>query len=73
MRYHIAAEPIAKFDLLKLVADTYGKSIEIIPDDTLIIDRSLDAALFRAATNYSVPEWPELIRTMHSHYLDFLN
>jgi dTDP-4-dehydrorhamnose reductase len=71
--YHVAADPIAKFDLLKLVSHIYGKSIEIIPDDTLIIDRSLNAARFRAATNYDVPEWPELIRVMHSHYLDFLN
>jgi len=67
--YHVAADPIAKFDLLRLVAETYGKSIEIIPDDSLVINRSLNAKRFRTATGYVVPEWPELIRTMHSFYL----
>lgn len=37
--YHIAADLIAKFDLLKLLVETYGKSIEIIPDDSLVIAR----------------------------------
>jgi len=71
--YHIAADPIAKFDLLKLVADTYGKSIEIIPDDSLVINRSLNPKRFRVATGYVVPEWPELIRAMHSYYLQVVN
>ncbi len=40
--YHVSAEPIAKFDLLTLIAAKYAKSIEIEPDDTLVIDRSLE-------------------------------
>jgi len=71
--YHVAAEPIAKFDLLKRVAEVYGKSIEIIPDDSLHIDRSLNAGRFRAATGYVVPEWPELVRVMHSYYSKVVN
>ncbi len=63
--YHIASAPIAKFDLLKMVADVYGKSIKIIPDDTVIIDRSLNAERFRMATGYAPPVWPELIKKMH--------
>lgn len=63
--YHVASAPIAKFDLLKMVADVYGKSIKIIPDDTVIIDRSLNAERFRMATGYAPPVWPELIKKMH--------
>ena len=63
--YHVSAEPIAKFDLLRLVAKTYGKSIEITPDDTLVIDRSLDSTRFREFVGYAPPGWPELVRTMH--------
>lgn len=63
--YHIAAEPIDKFRLLNLVAAQYGKSIEIRPDDALVIDRSLDGSRFRHATGYVAPAWPELIRRMH--------
>ena len=63
--YHVSAEPISKYELLKLVAQVYGKSIEITPDDKLTIDRSLDSSRFRSLTGYAPPTWPELIRTMH--------
>jgi dTDP-4-dehydrorhamnose reductase len=65
--YHVAARPINKFDLLKLIADVYGKSIDIVPDDKLVIDRSLDAKRFQTATGYVAPEWPELIKLMHAY------
>ena len=63
--YHVAAQPISKYDLLRLVAEVYGKSIEIIPLDEPVIDRSLNADRFRAATGYVPPAWPELIKIMH--------
>lgn len=65
--YHVAAQPISKYDLLKLIASVYGKQIEITPDDKLVIDRSLNADRFREATGYVAPEWPALIKTMHSY------
>ncbi len=65
--YHVAAEPITKFDLLKLVAEVYGKKIEIVPDDRLVIDRSLNADKFNKATGYTPPRWRELIQTMHTY------
>lgn len=65
--YHVAANPIAKYDLLKLIADVYEKDIDIIPDDKPRIDRSLDASRFRVATGYVAPKWPELIRLMHAY------
>ena len=67
--YHISAEPIAKYDLLKLVAKQYGKQIDIIPDDNLKVDRSLDSSAFRKITGYEPPSWPELVAEMHQHYL----
>ncbi len=65
--YHIAAKPIAKFDLLKIIANVYGKNINIVPDDELVIDRSLDAARFQSVTGYVAPEWSELIKIMHAY------
>ena len=62
--YHVGAEPISKLELLKLVAGVYGKSIEIVPDETVVIDRSLNAERFRLATGYVAPPWPELVRRM---------
>jgi len=64
--YHVAAAPIDKAALLRLVAQTYGKSITIEPSDAVVIDRSLDASRFRAATGYVAPPWPELVRRMHA-------
>lgn len=63
--YHVSAEPINKFELLKLVAQVYGKTITITPDDKVVIDRSLDSGRFREATGYQPPAWPDLVHRMH--------
>jgi dTDP-4-dehydrorhamnose reductase len=62
--YHVAAAPVAKYNLLRMVAAQYGRSIEIVPDDRVAIDRSLDGSRFREATGYEAPPWPELVRRM---------
>lgn len=64
--YHVAADPISKYDLLTLVAKTYNKDITLVADDKLVIDRSLNGARFTAATGYTAPSWPDLIRQMHA-------
>lgn len=67
--YHVAAEPITKFDLLRLVASQYGKLIDIVPDERLVIDRSLDGSRFSQETSYAAPSWPELVKSMHADYI----
>jgi len=62
--YHVSAEPINKYDLLQLIAQVYEKDIEIIPDDRLAIDRSLNSDRFKLATGYNSPDWPALINFM---------
>jgi dTDP-4-dehydrorhamnose reductase len=64
--YHVSASPINKFDLLKLVARTYGKEIEIVEDDAVLIDRSLDSTRFRTETGYAPDDWPALVARMHA-------
>ncbi|MFV9649128.1 MULTISPECIES: SDR family oxidoreductase [unclassified Pseudomonas] len=64
--YHVSADPIAKLDLLTLIASQYGKSIEIRPDAALVIDRSLNSERFTQATGYKAPTWPQLIELMHA-------
>jgi len=63
--YHVAAKPINKFDLLELIAKFYGKTIDIIPSNELVIDRSLNAERFNKSTGYTPPEWSELIQRMY--------
>jgi dTDP-4-dehydrorhamnose reductase len=64
--YHVSVEPIDKLSLLRLVGEVYGHKIEIIPDEQVCIDRSLDSSRFRQATGYVPPAWPELVKMMHS-------
>lgn len=65
--FHVAAQPISKYDLLKLIAAVYGKAIDIVPSEAVVINRSLDATRFREATGYVAPTWPLLIETMHKY------
>lgn len=64
--YHVSADPIDKFSLLKLVAKIYNKNITIQEDTSLKIDRSLDSSIFRKETGYIPPSWPDLISDMFS-------
>lgn len=64
--YHVSADPINKLELLRLVAEVYGKNIDIAPDDQLVIDRSLNSSIFREKTGYKPPHWKELVTQMHA-------
>jgi dTDP-4-dehydrorhamnose reductase len=69
--FHVASSPISKYDLLHLIAAAYAKKIDIIPDDSVIIDRSLNADKFHAATGYVAPPWPEMVKTMHENRYEY--
>ncbi|MEH2561410.1 dTDP-4-dehydrorhamnose reductase family protein [Bradyrhizobium sp. AZCC 2289] len=62
--YHVSVDAIDKYALLRHVAETYGTTTAITPDDKLVIDRSLDSTRFKSATGYKPPAWPELITRM---------
>jgi dTDP-4-dehydrorhamnose reductase len=62
--YNIAAESISKYDLLRLIANVYGKKIHIVRDDQYIIDRSLSAEKFYKHTGYIAPSWISMIEDM---------
>jgi dTDP-4-dehydrorhamnose reductase len=63
--YHIAATPIDKYELLKIIAKVYNKDIKIEPDESVRINRSLDASKFHKMTGYISPDWQSLIESMH--------
>jgi dTDP-4-dehydrorhamnose reductase len=63
--YHVSSEPISKYELLQLFARVYKVSIDIEPDEELVIDRSLDSQRFRRLTGYMAPSWTDLVRAMH--------
>ena len=62
--YHVAADRISKYDLIGLVNDAYGAGVGIAPDDSLVIDRSLQGEAFQAATGWRAPSWPDMVAEM---------
>jgi dTDP-4-dehydrorhamnose reductase len=66
--YHVASDPISKFDLLSLIAQQYDQKTIITEDSSIVIDRSLNAGKFKLATGYVAPSWPILIKQLHQYY-----
>lgn len=67
--YHIASDPISKFDLLTLVGEIYDSPVVVIPDHSVKINRSLNTEKFQRETLYSPPNWNTLVNLMHDDYL----
>lgn len=59
--YQVGGPAISKYDLLRLVVETYGLEVEIRPSDEPVVDRSLITDAFERATGYSAPSWREMI------------
>ncbi len=66
---NISANPISKFDLLNIIADVYNKKIEIIPNESIKINRSLNGSQFNKLTGYKTNSWPLLIKSMYEFNL----
>jgi len=62
--YHVSAAPIDKYSLLSLIAKEYEKEVSLIPDDKLVIDRSLDSTRFQSVTGYKPSSWSVLVAKM---------
>ena len=58
---HVGAEPIAKYDLLLALREALALDVEIVPDDGVVIDRSLDSSEFRDTTGWTPPPWDEMV------------
>jgi dTDP-4-dehydrorhamnose reductase len=62
--YQVVSDPISKYDLLCLLRDAYRLDIEIIPDETVVSDRSMKGDKLRAAIGYVYPPWRELVKNL---------
>ena len=67
--YHVSSEPISKYELLKLVARIYKKNIEIIPNEQLVLDRSLSFSLLQKELGYRPDPWESLVEQMYKYRL----
>ena len=61
---NVASEPITKHDLLQLIRRAYHVDIDIVPEATTCVDRSLDGSRFQRATGFVPPPWPAMIEEM---------
>jgi len=60
--WQVSSEKINKHDLLVRFSEILGrKDVEIVPDSSVRIDRSLLSDAFRGATGYSPPSWDEML------------
>ena len=66
--YHVASQPITKLDLLDRINTLFDLGHTILPDDSVVIDRSLSDVRFRTATNTTTPNWDVLIPQLLDDY-----
>ena len=62
--YHVSADPINKYDLLKLLANIYGHDTKVIKDTNFKINRSLNSSRFRDITGFKPVPWYEMVTRM---------
>ena len=67
--YHVSAAPISKFDLLSRLNHRLSLDIRIEPDDTVVVDRSLDSQRFRRDFDYTPPSWDSMLDELAAEIL----
>ena len=67
--FHVSGEPISKFDLLKIFNEIYNKSIKIVPNESIKINRTLNGSHFNKVTGYKINSWSSLIKSMYEFNL----
>lgn len=66
--YHLSSSPIDKYSLLSLVKLHWGVRTEIIEDNSVEIDRSLNSDRLQSAIGIVPRDWSVMIKRMHEFY-----
>jgi dTDP-4-dehydrorhamnose reductase len=69
--WHVAGPAIDKHALLVMVRDAYGAPVDIRPDASVVVDRTLDDARFRAATGWTPPAGSTMVEAMAADTFDY--
>jgi dTDP-4-dehydrorhamnose reductase len=59
--YHVASEPISKFDLLSQVNERLMLGVKMHPVEHPACDRSLDGSRFIKETEIAIPSWAAML------------
>lgn len=62
--YQVSSGKISKHDLLLLLKEAYGMSVDVIPDDSFFCDRSMRGDLLKAETGYQSPQWTAMLQDL---------
>ncbi|MEJ7623129.1 MAG: SDR family oxidoreductase [Pyrinomonadaceae bacterium] len=62
--WNVASEAISKHDLLLHLKEHFDVEVEIVPDDSVALNRSLDASRFQKETGFAAAPWNEMIMQM---------
>ncbi|MBT6227631.1 MAG: SDR family oxidoreductase [Candidatus Scalindua sp.] len=69
--YHVSSEPINKYDLLSKLKEVLKLDIEVVSDESVVIDRSLDSTRFKGLTHIYIPTWDEMIEDFTKRVPDY--
>jgi dTDP-4-dehydrorhamnose reductase len=64
--YQLSSGRISKYELLCKLREGLHLDIEVVPDDTVLCDRSLDGRRLAAAIGYQCPSWDALIADLRN-------
>jgi len=62
--YHVASQKISKYKILCDLEKFLDRKNIILPDDTVICDRSLNGTRFMKETGYTVPNWDVMLKEL---------
>ena len=71
--FHIASAPCSKFDLLSMIKMEYKLDINIEPDVSINLNRTLNADMIKGITGYSPPSWGEMLHSLHEYNFGLRN
>jgi dTDP-4-dehydrorhamnose reductase len=62
--YNVSSDPVSKFELLALINKHFDAQVDIAPDPSVVMDRSLDSSRFRSTTGFEPETWDAMIKKM---------
>lgn len=63
--YHVSADEISKYELLKIAQEEYRTAVKINGDNNFKCDRRLDSTNFRQKAGWTPKSWPKMIHEMN--------
>ncbi|MHB8502273.1 MAG: dTDP-4-dehydrorhamnose reductase family protein [Candidatus Acidiferrales bacterium] len=64
--WHVSGQTISKYDLLASLAAMLRRDVALVPDDKVVIDRSLNSEHFRSAVDYNPPGYEAMLSELAS-------